>query len=238
MTGKVETGSATGATGEQNQTNQSATNAETEMPEWAKTLNAKVDEALGQARAAQSGKDQLQAGQANLQNQLDEAQSTFAEAAQYLGEYANPVEAERNWFIDQQMKQSRSVNQENNPNAQQNQNLAGEGSDAGAVDLKQYGVDPQSAEYLAQVKQGKVGLEAALATLAAQQTQNAEGDATGASGGAGGSTTSTTTQQQVLLDQYNAELDEAVKLTQGVLKPNDLFRIQTKYAQLGLTNLV
>ena len=238
MTDKVVPGSATGATGEQNQQNQSAVNTETEMPEWAKKLETKVDEALGQARAAQSGKDQLQAGQANLQNQLDEAQSSFAEAAQYLGKYQDPVEAERNWYVDQQMKQSRQGNQENNPNVQQNQTLAGQGPDAGEVDLKQYGVDPQSAEYLEQVRQGKVGLEAALATLAAQQTSNVAGDATGASGGTGGTSASTTTQQQVLQDQYNAELDEAVKLTKGVLKPNDLFRIQSKYAQLGMTNLV
>ena len=238
MTGKVGDGSGSGATGEQNQNQQSATNTETEMPEWAKKLDAKVEEALGQARAAQSGKDQLQAGQANLQNQLDEAQSTFAEAAQYLGQYQDPVEAERNWFIDQQMKQSRLGTQEGDALAQQNQVLAGQESDAGAVDLKQYGVDPQSPEYLEQVRLGKVGFEAALATLAAQQTQNVEGNATGASGGAGGSSASTTTQQQVLRDQYNVELDEAQKLSQGVLRPNDLFRIQTKYAQLGLTDLV
>ena len=238
MTDKVVPGSDAGATGNPNQQNQSAVNTETEMPEWAVELQKETKEALAQARAAQSGKDQLAAGQLNLQTQLDKAQSTFAEAAQYLGEYANPAEAERNWWIDQQMKQSRSENQEVDPNVQQNQTLAGQGADAGEVDLTQFGVDPQSAEYLEQVRQGKVGFEAALNVLAARQTQNVEGNATGASGGAGGTTASTTTQQQVLLDQYNVELDEAVKLTKGVLRPNDLFRIQSKYAGLGLTNLV
>ena len=222
---------------------QSATSTETEMPEWAKKLDAKVDEALGQARAAQSGGDQLKAGQLNLQNKIEQAESTFAEAAQYLGKYSDPAEAERNWFIDQQMKQSRELNQGNDPNAQQNINtLAGAGSGAELVDpelLKtQYGVDPQSAEYLEQVKTGKVGFEAALAVLSARQVANLEGAATGASGGAGGSTTSETTQQQVLRDQYNAELDDAQKANRGVLHPNSLYTIQVKYAQLGLKDLV
>ena len=221
---------------------QSANSTETEMPDWAKKLDAKVDEALGQARAAQSGGDQLKAGQLNLQNQVAEAQSTFAQAAEYLKENANPAEAERNWYIDQQMKQSRAENQGPDANAQQNNNtLAGAGSDAELVDpdvLKTYGVDPQSPEYLEQVKAGKVGWEAAMAVLSARQVAGITGDATGASGGAGGSTTSTTTQQQVLRDQYNKELDEAQKLNRGVLHPNSLYTIQVKYAQLGLTDLV
>ena len=235
MTGKVGEGSGAGATGEQNQNQQSAANTETEMPEWAKQLQKETAEALAQARAAQSGKDQLAAGQQNLQTQLDEANLTFATAAKYLGVDQDPAEAERNWFIDQQIKQSRLEPQGNDALAQQNQAQAGQGADAGTVDLSQYGVDPQSPEYLEQVRQGKVGFEAALAVLAAKQTQNVDGSATGASGGAGGSSASATTQQQVLRDQYNVELDEAVKLTAGVLKPNDLFRIQSKYAQLGLS---
>ena len=242
MTDKVGDGQGNLAKGSGDNT-QAATSTETEMPEWAKKLEAKVDEALGQARAAQSGGDQLKAGQLNLQNQVDEAQSTFADAAKYLGEYANPAEAERNWFVDQQMKQSRAENQGNNPDAQQNANaLAGKGSDADLVDpellKKESGVDPQSAEYLEQVKLGKVGFEAALAVVSARQVAGLEGAATGASGGAGGSTTSTTTQQQVLRDQYKAELDEAQKQNRGVLHPNSLYTIQVKYAQLGLTDLI
>ena len=222
---------------------QSASGTETEMPEWAVQLQKETKEALAQARAAQSGGDQLQAGQQKLEQQLNEAESTFAEAAKYLGKYQDPAEAERNWFIDQQMKQSREGNQGNNANAQQNANtLAGASSGAELVDpelLKtQYGVDPQSAEYLEQVKTGKVGFEAALAVLSARQVANLEGAATGASGGAGGSTTSETTQQQVLRDQYNAELDDAQKANRGVLHPNSLYTIQVKYAQLGLKDLV
>ena len=222
--------------------NQSNVNTEAEMPEWAVQLNAKVDEALGQARAAQSGGDQLQAGQQKLEQQLNEAESTFAEAAKYLGKYQDPAEAERNWFIDQQMKQSRAGNQEYNPNVQQNTNpLAGNSSGADLVDpekLIAYGVDPTTPEYLEQVKAGKVGFEAALAVISARQIANVEGAATGASGGAGGATTSETTQQQVLRDQYNAELDDAQKQNRGVLHPNSLYNIQVKYSQLGLKDLL
>jgi hypothetical protein len=233
MTDKVGQGSENPAEGSENQ-KQSSANAETEMPQWAKDLNSKVDEALGQARAAQSGKDQLQA-------QLNEAQSTFESAFDYAKKFEDPAEAERAWFIDQQIAQSRANQKQGQELSQQNdQSLAGQSSDAGTVDpelLKSLGVDPQSPEYLAQVQQGKVGYEAALNVLAAQQTQNVEGAATGASGGAGGASASTTTQQQVLRDQYNAELDEAAKLTYGVLKPQALFQIQTKYAELGLQDL-
>lgn len=240
MTDTVGKGSGSEANQNQNQ-QQSSGSAETEMPEWAKQLNAKVDEALGQARAAQSGKDQLQAGQQKLENQLNEAQSTFAEAAKYLGQYADPVEAERNWFIDQQMRQSRAEQPGADPLAQQNANaVAGASSGAVTVDtelLKSMGVDPQSPEYLEQVNQGKVGYEAAMNVLAARQTQQQEGMATGASGGAGGASTSSTTQQQVLRDRYEAELDEAAKLTHGVLKPQALYTIQAKYADLGLEEL-
>jgi hypothetical protein len=213
---------------------QSSANPETEMPQWAVDLNAKVDEALGQARAAQSGKDQLQ-------HQLDEAQSTFESAFEYAKKFEDPVEAERAWYVDQQIAQSRA-NQggQENLSQQNDQSLAGQSSDAVTVDtelLKSMGVDPQSAEYLEQVRLGKVGYEAAMNVLAARQTQAGEGDATGASGGAGGSTTSTTTQQQVLLDQYHTELDEAAALTHGVLKPQALFQIQSKYAKLGLVSV-
>ena len=232
MTDKVGQGSGNPAKGSENQA-QSSANAETEMPQWAKDLNAKVDEALGQARAAQSGRD-------SLQHQLNEAQSTFERAFDYAKKFEDPAEAERAWFIDQQIAQQKANQQQNQGLSQQTTGVAPEQSVAGTVDpelLKQYGVDPQSPEYLAQVQAGKVGLEAALAIVAARQTQNVEGGATGASGGTSGASASTTTQQQVLLDQYNAELDAAASQTRGVLKPDALFQIQKKYAGLGLQGL-
>jgi hypothetical protein len=238
MTDKVGQGSRSEANQTENQ-KQSSANAETEMPDWAKQWteqqNAKIDEALGQARAAQSGRDKLQA-------QLNEAQSTFAKGFEAAKTFESSAEAERAFWIDEQMRQSREQAGGDNSNAQQNdKSLAGQSSGAGTVDpelLKTLGIDPQSPEYLEQVRLGNVGNVAALNILAARQTQNVEGSATGASGGAGGSTASTTTQQQVLRDQYNEELDAAQKLTGGVLKPNALYQIQQKYANLGLQDLI
>lgn len=215
---------------------QSAVNAETEMPDWAQKLMEQVAEISGQQRALQREQDQRVSG---LQKQFDEAQSTFANAFEYAKKFEDPAEAERAWWIDQQIAQSRANQGKQDAIAQQNvgsgnPNLSGAGEVSPEL-LKQYGVDPQSAEYLEQVRQGKVGFEAALAIVAQRQAAVAqEGVATGASGGSGGSTTSTTTQQQVLRDQYTAELDEAQANNHGVLTPHALFSIQEKYAKLGL----
>jgi hypothetical protein len=231
MTDKVENGSVNPAEGSQNQA-QSSANTETEMPEWAKELNAKVDEALGQARAAQGKVDQTQ-------HQLNEAQSSFAEMAQYLEQYPNPADAERAYKIDKFM-QSQEVAAQGNANpAQQNAELASQTSGAGNVDpelLVKYGVDPQSPEYLAQVEQGKVGFEAAMAVLSQRQIQQVEGAATGASGGTGGSNPPAT-QQEVLRQKYQEELDAAQAAGGGVLKPHMLYNIQEKYVKLGLQGI-
>ena len=152
------------------------------------------------------------------------------------------MEAERNWFVDQQIVAAKQVQKltGNEANVQQNDPLAGQSSDAGVVDpelLKTLNVDPQSAEYLTQVSLGKVGSDAALAVLAARNTQqNPEGAATGASGGSGTGGPSET-QQQVLRDQYNLALDTAQKESGGVLQPIRLYQIQEEFSKKGLVGI-
>lgn len=214
----------------------SSDSTETEVPQWAVEMQKQMEETTNQVRALQSGKDK---GINNLQKQLDEQSASFAEIFELGKKYDNPAEAERDWFIDQQIKAAKQGNQYNpfDVSAPQNQDMATQNSEAGTVDpelLKQYGVDPQSPEYLEQVRQGKVGLEAALAVVTARQTQNLDGGATGASGGSGGSSASNATAQQVLRDEYNAALDEAQKQNGGVLPALKLYQIQEEYQKKGL----
>jgi hypothetical protein len=211
--------------------------ADPEVPQWAKDLQAQVAEIAGQQRALQSGKDKRFQ---QLESQVAEAQSTFSQAFEYAQKFQDPQEAERAWFIDQQI----SAQRQGLAQAQDGQTAQFAGNEQavvpGDVDpslLQSYGVDPTSAEYLNHIRAGKSGLEAALAIVAKRNAANPEGSATGVSGGQGGQTTSQTTQQAVLQEQYEAELTEAAKMTHGVLKPNDLYRIQVKYAGLGLKGL-
>lgn len=211
---------------------------ETEIPQWAIELQKNVGELTGHVRTLQSGKDK---GITNIQKQLDNQSDVFAQALEYGQKYSDPAEAERNWFIDQQIAQAKSGQgtAPGSAGAQQNQTLAGASSDAEIVDpelLKTYGVDPTSAEYLDQVSKGKVGFEAALAIVTARNTQTIEGAATGASGGSG-TAGAGETAQQVLRDQYNQALDEAQKVSGGVLQPLQLYNIQEEYVKKGLEGL-
>lgn len=223
----------------QNLTDQNSNDGtETEIPQWAIDLQKNVGELTGHVRTLQSGKDK---GITNIQKQLDNQSDVFAQALEYGQKYSDPAEAERNWFIDQQIAQAKS-GQEIAPGsvgAQQNDTLAGASSGAVNVDpelLKQLDIDPTSPEYLAQVSAGKVGNEAALAVLAARNTQTIEGAATGASGGSGTGGAGETAQQ-VLRDQYNTALDEAQKASGGVLQPLQLYQIQEQFTKKGLEGL-
>ena len=215
----------------------SASSTETEMPQWAIDLNKNVDELTGHVRSLQGDKDK---GIANVQKQLDSQADTFAQALEYGKKYEDPVEARRNWFVDQQIAQQTQTPPAGSDGAQENNPLAGQSSDAVIVDpdlLKTLDVDPTSAEYLNQVSLGKVGYEAAMSVLAARNTQqNPDGSSTGVSGGTGTSGPSET-QQQVLRDQYNQELDATQKASGGVLQPLALYQIQEKYSKQGLEGL-
>jgi hypothetical protein len=228
-------GSAKDGQGDQHN---SSVNTETEMPSWAAEIVENQKKLDAQVRSLQSGKDK---GIANLQKELKETQGAFEEVFALGQKYDDPVEAKRNWWIDQQMRaQTQGADFLGAASSQQNVDLAGQGSTAGNVDtelLKQYGIDPQSAEYAEQVKAGKVGLEAALAIMAARQIQQVGGAATGASGGGTGTSQSVATAQQVLRDQYNEELDNAQKASGGVLPALQLYKIQEKYHKLGLEGL-
>lgn len=212
---------------------------ETEMPQWAIDMQKGVEELTGHVRNLQSGKDK---GINNIQKQVDSQSDTFAQALEIAKKYDDPAEAQRVWWIEQQMKAEQQAQNlgGDNANAQQNQSLAGQSSDAELVDpelLKTLDVDPASAEYLNQVSLGKVGNEAALAVLAARNTQQQqEGAATGASGGTGSSGT-TQPAQQVLRDQYNEALDKAQKEAGGVLLPLALYGIQEEFTKKGLEGL-
>ncbi len=99
--------------------------------------------------------------------------------------------------------------------------------------LKKYDVDPQSAEYLAQVKAGLTGYDAVLATaLGEKPPVQKEGDTTGASGGAGGSG-SVATAQAVLKAEKEKALDKAQE-EYGFLTPTQLQNIDEEFGKKGL----
>ena len=196
-----------------------------------KVIEERFDVVEAQQKALQGNKDR------DVNRALDETKKLkegFAEFREYTEKYGD--DAERRFEQDQTLQRLSEL-ADNLEIAQRKSAEAEQAANADVVDpelLKKYGIDPQSAEYLAQVKGGLTGLDAALAVAKGSKppVQN-EGDATGASGGAGGAGT-TQTAQSILKADYNKALDEAAKEA-GHLTPLVLQNIEDEYAKKGLT---
>jgi hypothetical protein len=194
------------------------------------TLLKRLDVLESQQKSLQSDKDR---GVNKVQKENRKLQNQFAEMQSYVEKYGE--DAERQWDLDQTLQRLNTL-AEQFESARQEDASAKQKPAAETVDpelLKKYGVDPQSAEYLAHVKAGLTGFEAVLATATgAKPPVQREGDATGASGGAGGAG-SPTTAQAVLKSQYEAALDKAQK-EYGFLTPDQLQSIDDDFRKRGL----
>ena len=201
-------------------------------------LNKRLDQIEGQQRALQSGKDR---GIAGLQNEVHKMQDDFASILEYGKRYSDPVEAERNYRMDKFL-QTADPRQQANQTDQRDDGLAAQNQANANVDpsvLANYGVDPQSPEYLAQIKAGKSSFEAALAVASGKAQamgQHGEGIASGAAGGTGtGSPANGQERNQTMLkSQYDKEVEDAAKAAGGYLSPRQLYFIQEKYVTNGL----
>jgi hypothetical protein len=218
--------------------NHSDGSADADLQSTLKALNERLSQLEGQQRALQSGKDR---GIAGLQDEVHKMQTNFAEILEYGKRYSDPTEAERNYRIDQFLKtvvagQAQATG-EAPPSGTAYQQAGNANVDPGV--LANYGVDPQSPEYLAQIKAGKSSFEASLAVLAGKAgTGPQEGVASGASGGAGTGSTAggsgNERNQAMLLAQYREEVDKVSKDNGGYLSPRQLYFIQEKYVTNGL----
>lgn len=211
----------------------SADGADTDLLSTLNAINERLAQLEGQQRALQSGKDR---GIAGLQNQVQKIESNFAEILEYGNRYSDPAEAERNWKIDQFFRSQTQQSADQNQGEQFNQGQATQGQNNVNVDsdvLKQYGVDPQSPEYLEQIKQGKSSFEASLAVLAGKAGTGLQGEgvASGVSGGAGPaqSASGNERQQTALKAQYDAEIQQLADQNGGYLSPRQLYFVQEKY---------
>jgi hypothetical protein len=221
-----------------NEGDHSADSTDAELLKTLDAINSRLSNLEGQQRALQSGKDR---GIAGLQNEVQNIKTNFGEILEYGKRYSDPAEAERNWQIDQFLTKANENanglqgNQSGEGSANQQPNTANVNPDV----LQQYGIDPQSPEYLAQIKSGKSSFEASLAVLASKQAtgEQGEGLASGASGGTGqsASLSGNKAQQAALKAQYDEEVQKTADGAGGYLSPRQLYFIQEKYVnQHGL----
>ncbi len=195
-----------------------------------KVIEERFDAVESQQKALQGNKDR---GVNQALEETKKLKEGFAEFREYSEKYGD--DAERRFEQDLTLQRLSEL-ADNLEAVQKKSAEAEQAANADVVDpelLKKYGIDPQSAEYLAQVKGGLTGLDAALAVAKGSKppVQN-ESDATGASGGAGGSGT-TQTAQAILKADYTKALDDAAEET-GHLSPMVLQEIEDKYVKRGL----
>ncbi len=193
-------------------------------------IEKRFDAVEAQQKALQGDKDR---GVNQAREDAKEAKEGFAAFREYTERYGD--DAEQRFEQDQTLQRLTTL-ADNLEAVQKKTAEAEQKANADVVNpelLKKYGIDPQSPEYLAQVKGGLSGFEAVLATAKGSNppVQN-EGDATGASGGAGGSGT-TQTAQAILKGDYEKALDDAAIET-GHLTPQALQNIEEEYLKKGL----
>jgi len=189
-------------------------------------LLTRLDVVESQQKALQSGKDR---DVNKVRKESAELKKEFATFKAYQEKFGDDAEQR----FEQDMLFQRLTGQlERLEEAEKETALAEQQKSLDEVNpelLKKYGIDPQSQEYLAQVKAGLTGYDAALAVAKGSKPPvQKEGDATGASGGAGGSSASQTAQK-VLEDQYRTELEKKDHYT-----PREMWNLQEKYRKLGL----
>ena len=226
----TDTDSGLGEGANQNPGDSDGSNIGAELKTSLEAMLTRLDVVESQQKALQSGKDR----DVNVvRKESAELKKEFATFKQYQEKFGDEAEQR---FEQDLLLQRLSGQLERFEEAEKETVLAEQKKSLDEVDpelLKKYGIDPQSPEYLAQVKGGLSGLDAVLATATGKKppVQN-EGDATGASGGAGGSGT-TQTAQAILKSDFNKALDDAAKET-GHLTPRALQAIEDEYTKKGL----
>ena len=195
-----------------------------------KVIEERFDAVESQQKALQGNKDR---GVNQALEETKKLKEGFAEFREYSEKYGD--DAERRFEQDLTLQRLSEL-ADNLEAVQKKSAEAEQAANADVVDpelLKKYGIDPQSAEYFAQVKGGLTGLDAALAVAKGSKppVQN-EGEATGASGGAGGAGT-TQTAQAILKADYTKALDDAAKEA-GFLTPLQFQNIEDEYVKKGL----
>jgi hypothetical protein len=232
-----DTESNTGSEANLNQGGQQSSNvnsADETLQDTLVKLNTRLDALEAHQKTQQSGKDR---GINRVQKEQQEIRSEFAEVKQYLDQYGNIADAERNYNIDQFLANAQNPQVQA---AEQGSEEVGEASQQNAASnettefLTKLGVDQTSPEYLAQLGKGLTPEQAALAYLASDVSGAPEGSASGVSGGQGGGTVQTS--QEVLRTQYTQELD-AIQLQNGWIAPAVMYQVKEKYAKLGLQGL-
>ena len=226
----TDTDSGLGEGANQNPGDSDGSNIGAELKTSLDALLVRLDVVESHQKTQQSEKDR---GINKVQKESAELKKEFATFRAYQEKYGDDAEAR----LEQDLSLQRFTGHLDRLEAAESKAaLAERDYSLDEVDpelLKKYGIDPQSPEYLAQVKGGLSGFEAVLATAKGSKppVQN-EGDATGASGGAGGSGT-TQTAQAILKSDFNKALDDAAKET-GHLTPRALQAIEDEYTKKGL----
>ena len=192
-------------------------------------LLSRLDVVEQQYKALQGDKDR---GVSKALKGQEELSGQFAEIKELIEKY--PDDAEWRFKVNRLLESEVPLVEPDD--ASKKKGLADPKPKTDEVDpklLEKYGVNPQSPEYLAQVKAGLSGYEAVMAVMSGTKPpEPKEGDATGASGGAGGAG-SVATAQAVLKDQYNQALDKAQE-EYGYLTPDQLQSIETDFRKKGL----
>lgn len=217
----------------QDQGDSDGSNVNTELKTLLEESNKRLETLEAQQKALQGDKDRGVNKALKEQQELKEEFATFKAYSEKYGD-----DAEQRFEQDMVLQRLNSLADK----LEGAEKEAAEAEQAASLDkvdpelLKKYGVDPQSAEYLAQVKAGLSGFEAVMATMSGTKPpEPKEGDATGASGGAGG-TGGVQTAQTVLKTQYNQALDKAQE-EYGFLSPNQLQIIDDEFAKKGLLGI-
>ena len=210
----------------QNQGDSDGSNVNAELETLLKGFGERLDVMESQQKALQGDKDR---GVNKALKDTQELKEGFAEFKEYTEKYGDDAESrfEQDLAIQRLSKLADTLEA-----AQQETDKASQALDADKVSpelLEKHGIDPQSPEYLAQVKAGLTGLDLALAVASgAKPLERKEGDATGASGGAGGSGT-TSAAQQNLQAQFDKELDK-----QDFWTPIALHNLEEEYRKKGM----
>ena len=197
--------------------------------ETVQQLLSRLDVVEQQQKALQGDKDR---GVNEVRRDQKELGGQFAEIKELLEKY--PDDAEWRFKVNRLLESEVPLVEPDD--ASKKKGLADPKPKTDEVDpklLEKYGVNPQSPEYLAQVKAGLSGYEAVMAVMSGTKPpEPKEGDATGASGGAGGAG-GVSTAQAVLKDQYTQALDKAQEEF-GFLSPSQLQIIDDEFAKKGL----
>lgn len=205
----------------------SSVNAETEE------LKRMLVELQGQVRALQGNKDR---SVNQTKKDINQLQNEFAKVQAYIEKYGDPVEAQRQFDLDEMIRQAKEFSEAPGSGGTGKgvaaDKQAQEQADKELLEL--LGVDGKSPEYLKAIGEGLSPYEAAKAVAKAKSNASGvrDGQAIGLTGSGGGSTGVTGTQEQILQSQYEAELKANPQMYQG--NPWNIEQLKRAYRAKGL----